>query len=125
MNETQPIQDIQQICNKNSNQRIANLGFCADFYLQKIHTNLKIISAPLAAMMSMTMTFTAHANPPKSGQNTQGSQSNALIRISSSSDLGYIRKRLSKGENFEDKTVILENDIYISIEKLQIQRRSC
>lgn len=76
-------------------------------------------------MMSMTMTFTAHSNPPKSGQNTPSSQSNALIRISSSSDLGYIRKRLSKGENFEDKTVILENDIYISIEKLQIQRRSC
>ena len=65
-------------------------------------------------MMSMNMTFTAHANPPKNDHSLQSPQSNSLIRISNSSDLGYIRERLSKGENFEDKTIILENNIYIT-----------
>ncbi len=77
--------------------------------------SLKLISALLAAMMSMTiLTSTASANPPKNDHSIQSLQSNSLIRISNSSDLGYIRERLSKGENFKDKTIILENDIYIT-----------
>ena len=76
--------------------------------------SLKLISALLAAMMSVTMTFTAHANPPKNSQNIQSSQSNSLIKISSLEDLNHLRDLSDQGENFEGKTVILENDIYIT-----------
>ncbi len=76
--------------------------------------SLKLISALLAALISMTMTFTAHANPPKKGQNTQSSQSNSLIKISSLEDLNNLRDLSNQGENFEGKTIVLENDIYIT-----------
>ena len=77
--------------------------------------SLKLISALLAAMMSMTiLTSTASANPQKNSQNTQSLQSNSVIKISSLEDLNHLRDLSNQGENFEGKTIILENDIYIT-----------
>ena len=80
----------------------------------KMKKSLKLISAILTATISMSIAPAISANPPKSGHSIQSSQSNSVIKISSLEDLNHLRDLSNQGENFEGKTVILENDIYIT-----------
>ena len=79
-----------------------------------MNKNLKLISALLAAMVSMSMAFTANATQPEKNQNTQSSQANSAIKVSTVADLNNLRDRSNNGETFEGKTIILENDINIT-----------
>ena len=76
--------------------------------------SLKLISAPLAAAISMSIAPTVSANPPKNDHSIQSLQSKSVIKISSLEDLNHLRGLSNQGENFEGKTIILENDIYIT-----------
>ena len=79
-----------------------------------MNKRFRIISALLAATLSMSITLTANATQPKNNQNTQSSQSNSVIKVSTVADLNNLRDRSNNGETFEGKTIILENDINIT-----------
>ena len=79
-----------------------------------MNKNLKLISALLTATLSMSIALTANATQPKNNQNTQSSQSNSVIKVSTVADLNNLRDRSNNGETFEGKTIILESDINIT-----------
>ena len=79
--------------------------------------SLKLVSAALATTISISIAPAVWANPPKNSQSTQSSQPNSVIRILTVDDLYRIRELANGGENFEGKTIALENNLYISEEE--------
>ena len=82
--------------------------------LVKMRKGLRLFSLFSAAMIFFTASFDVWANPPKTGQNVQDLQLNSVIKISNLSGLNSLRELSEAGENFQGKTIVLENDIYIT-----------
>ena len=86
--------------------------------------SLKLVSAALATTISISIAPAVWANPPKNNQSTQSSQPNSVIRILTVDDLYRIRELANGGENFEGKTIVLENNLYISEDEAKIEKQA-
>ena len=80
----------------------------------KMRKVLTLVSLFSTVVIFFTASFAVWANLPKTRQDVQNAQPNSVIKISDINGLNDLRKLSESGENFFGKTIVLENDIYIT-----------